>query len=141
MKTRLFLFLMSALCLAGTGPANAQNAVATAAAPTPSPIVLPTLPPSAAKIPYLGPVLDILKQVIRRQDDRNRNNASGSVTYFKRYDLQVSSGRNAYREVHLHQGTVINPRGWTLKQGDMVAVSGVGQPDGSLNADIITVQR
>ena len=141
MKTRLFLFLMSALCLAAAATANAQNATSATPAATQAPIVLPTLPPSAANNPYLGPAIQILKQVMRQQDDRNRNNVSGSVAYFKHYDLQITTGRNAYRDIHLHQGTVINPRGWTLKQGDNVSVSGIGQPDGSLNASVITVQQ
>ena len=44
----------------------------------------------------------------------NGNTAHGKVTYFRRYDLQVETAPNVFRDVHLHQGTVINPRGATI---------------------------
>jgi hypothetical protein len=44
-----------------------------------------------------------------------------------------------YRDVHLHQGTVINPRGWTIQPGQQVDVYGHPNSDGSLEADSITV--
>jgi len=39
----------------------------------------------------------------------------------------------------LHQGTVINPRGATIANGQRVNVRGLAQSDGSLNADEITI--
>jgi hypothetical protein len=48
---------------------------------------------------------------------------------------------NRYREIHLHKGTVINPRGWTIQPGQTVDVRGRANSDGSLNADMIVVQN
>ena len=62
----------------------------------------------------------------------------GKVTYFRRFDLQLETAPNVYREVHLHQGTVIDPRGTSLAPGMTVDVSGSAQSDHSLNADTIT---
>ena len=53
-------------------------------------------------------------------------------------ELQVQTAPNVYRQIHLHQGTIINPRGTTLTPGMIVDVSGTAQPDHSLNADVIT---
>jgi hypothetical protein len=68
----------------------------------------------------------------------NGNTAHGKVTYFRRFDLQLETAPNVYREVHLHQGTVIDPRGTSLAPGMTVDVSGSAQSDHSLNADTIT---
>jgi hypothetical protein len=65
--------------------------------------------------------------------------AYGKVAYFKHFELQVKTAPNVYREVHLHQGTIINPRGTTLSPGLTVSVRGKAQSDGSLNADQIDV--
>ena len=48
---------------------------------------------------------------------------------------------NRYREIHLHRGTLINPRGYTLAPGQLVDVRERGQSDGSLDADMIVVQN
>ncbi|GAC1388721.1 MAG: hypothetical protein NVSMB31_03280 [Vulcanimicrobiaceae bacterium] len=68
------------------------------------------------------------------------NRARGVVTFFKRFDMQVRFSNGSYRTVHLHQGTVINPRGTSIKEGDRVDVQGQQVSDGSLNADQITLQ-
>ena len=83
----------------------------------------------------------ILDGYLKRQRDVNANGARGVVTYYHRFDLQVRTGSNSYRAIHLHQGTVINPRGISLTNGMNVDVSGQAQSDGSLNADQITVQQ
>jgi hypothetical protein len=69
----------------------------------------------------------------------DKNHLRGVVSYFHAYDLQVRLPLNDYRNVHLHQGTVINPRGWTLGNGQVIDVQGHTQPDGSLDADTITL--
>jgi hypothetical protein len=52
--------------------------------------------------------------------------------------LQVETAPNVYREVHLHQGTEIDPRGTTIVPGMIVDVTGTARSDKSLNADTIT---
>jgi opacity protein-like surface antigen len=67
------------------------------------------------------------------------NHSRGRVTYFKRFDLQIRMPLNTYRDIHLHQGTVINPRGASIENGQVLDVVGRANPDGSLNADTITI--
>jgi hypothetical protein len=107
--------------------------------PVPTPVVLPTVPPAATLNPYAKAALDIARDLVRERLSNEANRAEGEVTYFKRFDLQVRTGRNSYRDVHLHPGTRIDPRGATIQPGDHVAVGGSGEPDGSLEADAITI--
>lgn len=111
--------------------------------PTPAatPINLPTLPPEAKLDPYTRTAIDILTQVVRGQLARNANTTRGEVTYFKRFEMQIKTGNNQYRSVHLHQGTVINPRGASIANGQQVDVGGNAQSDGSLDANVITIQQ
>jgi hypothetical protein len=67
------------------------------------------------------------------------NHSRGTVTYFRRFDLQIRMPLNAYRDVHLHQGTVINPRGATIQPGQVLDIVGQAQSDGSLDAQTITI--
>ena len=70
----------------------------------------------------------------------NGNTAHGRVTYFRRFELQIETAPNIYRQIHLHQGTIINPRGTTLTPGMTVDISGNAQGDHSLNADSIVAR-
>jgi hypothetical protein len=135
MIARFVAVLAVALCLTALQAA----ADPPAPAPTPSPVVLPTLPPNQPVNPYLQMGIDWVTGLVRRQLSNAQNSASGEVTYFKRFEMQVETSSNSYREVHLHQGTVINPRGATIVPGQRVSVGGLGQPDGSLDANVITV--
>lgn len=67
------------------------------------------------------------------------NHSRGTVTYFKRFDLQLRMPLNTYRDVHLHQGTVIDPRGATIEPGQVLDIVGRANRDGSLDADTITI--
>lgn len=67
--------------------------------------------------------------------------ALGTVTYYRGYDMQLRMQLDRYRTIHLHRGTVINPRGYTIKNGDTVDVRGTANSDGSLNADQIVVRN
>jgi hypothetical protein len=109
--------------------------------PAPTPVDLPTVPPDAKLDPMTRAALQYGLDLLRAQQWRSANSAAGEVTYFKRFELQLRVGRDAYRDVHLHQGTVINPRGASLQAGQRVEVSGYAQPDGSLNADAVTIVR
>ena len=123
MKTRLCA-LAAALWLAGAGTALADG---------PS---LPNVPPSVQNNPIVQSVLNAIGNVLLQTT--NGNTAHGKVTYFRRFDLQVETAPNVYREVHLHQGTEIDPRGTTIVPGMIVDVTGTAQSDKSLNADAIT---
>jgi hypothetical protein len=65
----------------------------------------------------------------------------GTVTFYRGYEMQVRQQLDRYREIHLHKGTVINPRGYTIKSGDTVDVRGRPNQDGSLTADMIVVKN
>jgi hypothetical protein len=107
--------------------------------PAPTPVTLPSLPPDTPINPYAKAAIDIITGVVRRRLENDPNRAEGEVTYFRRFDLQVRTGPDAYRNVRLHQGTRIDPRGATIQAGDRVSVGGSGLPDGSLDADAITI--
>lgn len=116
-------------------------ATAQTPAPTPTPVNLPTLPPASKLDPYAKYGLDILTGVIRQSITNQQNSASGQVSYFKRFDMQVQTGRNGYRSIRLHQGTIINPRGQSISIGQQVDVSGVTSQDGTIDANVITIRQ
>jgi hypothetical protein len=129
------------LGLAATSFAGAQTpAAAPTPLPVPTPIPAPTLPPSAVS-PILQTIINVGSQVLQRQAINARNNTRGQVSYFKKFDMQVQCGPNCYRNVRLHQGTVINPRGATPSAGAWVDINGRTDPDGTLEADNITIQQ
>jgi hypothetical protein len=136
MRSSLLATSALVLALGATTFARAQSAPAPAAVPTPIPVA--TLAP-ASNNPVLNTILNIGQQIIQRQAINARNNTRGTVSYFKRFDMQVSCGTNCYRNIKLHQGTVINPRGATPSTGTWVDVNGHTDPDGTLEADNITI--
>lgn len=69
-----------------------------------------------------------------------RADISGVVTYFNRFDLRVRIG-GSDQFVRLHQGTIINPTGISLRPGMRVNVSGMRDRNGTLDANRIDVQR
>jgi hypothetical protein len=119
------LALAAALWMAGTGMALAD------------PVALPSIPPGVQNNPLVQSVLNALGGLLQTT---NGNSAHGKVTYFRRFDMQVETAPKVYRDVHLHQGTVINPRGTTLAPGMTVDVEGSAQSDHSLSADTITAR-
>jgi hypothetical protein len=110
--------------------------VASTSAALADPQPFPSIPPEVQNNPIVQSVLNALGNVLLQTT--NGNSAHGKVTYFRHYELQVETAPNVYRDVHLHQGTVINPRGATLAPGMIVDVTGSAQSDHSLNADTIT---
>ena len=125
MKTRA-LALTAALWLSAGAAAFAD------------PLPIPSIPPEIQNNPIVQSVINAIGNVLLQTT--NGNTAHGKVTYFRRYDLQLETAPKVYRDVHLHQGTVINPRGTTLAPGMTVDVSGSAQSDHSLNADTITAR-
>ena len=133
------LFSLAAVCVAPVAAATAPASPSATAspAPGPTPSAIPTLPPASG---IINDVIDALSNLIKPVLGWDPNSVAGTVTYFRRFDMQVRMPLYRYRQVYLHQGTIINPRGWTIKPGQTVYVSGRGQPDGSLDADVITVK-
>lgn len=130
------LIALSAPVLADPSPSPAPSA-------SPS-VPIPSLPSGIQNNPYAQAAEQVLQGALKRQRDLARNGAHGKVTYYRGYDLQVYTDplpflTARYRTIHLHRGTVINPRGITIEPGMVVDVSGTTQPDGSLNADLINV--
>ena len=108
--------------------------------PVPTPIPVPTLAPSTNRQldPIIRSAAGIVTDILGQARSRISNNSRGTVSYYKKFDMQIQTG-GGYRTVHLHQGTVINPRGATPGAGTTVEVSGQNQSDGSLNADYINI--
>jgi hypothetical protein len=129
MKTCLVAVLALGMC------ATSPNIGA--ADPVEPPSGIPTIPPALQNNPYVQSLINSLGGVLQ---STNGNHAQGKVRYFKRFELQVETAPRVYREIRLHQGTVINPRGITLSPGQTVEVSGIAQSDGSLNAEEVTVR-
>ncbi|HEY0797577.1 MAG TPA: hypothetical protein VGD50_00430 [Candidatus Baltobacteraceae bacterium] len=129
MKSLSIALFAAVLCSAGAGVACAD--------PTPAPHGLPSIPAGILNNPYVQSVINALGGITQ---STTGNKAYGKVSYFKRFELQVQTAPSVFREVHLHQGTVINPRGTTLSQGMTVVISGNPQSDGSLNADEVDVR-
>jgi hypothetical protein len=139
MQTRLSaaLLLGGVLCASLVAPTPAQTAGS-----TPAPIIVPTLPPTDATTQaIIRAAAGVVNDIIARNRLNAANTTHGTVSYFRHFDLQVQTGPTSYRNVRLHPGTVINPRGATPATGTVVDVSGRGAPDGSLAADTITVLR
>ena len=139
MRTRFVGLFALALCC-GAAALGGVSSAQPYPAPAPTPVALPTVPPDVRVDPITRAAIDLGLQVWRYQAWKTANQANGTVSYFKRYEMQVQVGPNAYRDVHLHQGTVINPRGASIQPGLRVSVGGDAQPDGSLNANVITIQ-
>jgi hypothetical protein len=140
MRSSLVATTVLVLALGAATSVRAQSS-APPPAPAPSPIVVPTLPPNTPGAEILQRAIDFGVQIIQRNAANAHNSAHGQVTYFKRYEMQVLVGTNSYRNIRLHQGTVINPRGGTPALGTLVDVNGRTDPDGTLEADTITIQQ
>ncbi len=137
MSKRFVGFAALALC---AGLAATQSGRASAQPyPAPTPIDLPTVSPQTNMDPTVRAAHNAAAGIIRAQQWRLSNQSEGDVTYFKRFEMQIRTGSNAYRAVHLHHGTVINPRGASIQVGSHVQVGGDNQGDGSLNANVITI--
>lgn len=134
MKSRFVGIFAAVLFSIGATAAFAQNATP---APTATPVAIPTMPPSTN--PIVQSIINSIAGQVKAGFGWEANRARGQVTYFKRFEMQVRFTNGQYRTIHLHQGTVINPRGASIHEGDRVDVQGTGNSDGSLNANQITL--
>lgn len=136
MTTRFVAAIAAVLfALAGGSFALAQQQAVTATA-TPAPTPIPSVPPNVGQ-----DAVNALSNIVRGVFGWNDNESIGTVTYYRGYDMQLRMQLDRYRQIHLHRGTVINPRGYTIKSGDTVDVRGRPNSDGSLNADMIVVRN
>jgi hypothetical protein len=134
--------LCTALVALGAGAGSVVSAEPQPSpAPIPTPVALPTVPASPKLDPLAQYGLNVLIDLTKQSIAARANSASGVVSYFKHFDMSLQTGPNVYRNVRLHQGTVINPRGATPAAGTRVEVSGVSEPDGTLDAGTITVDQ
>lgn len=135
MTTR-FVAAVAAVLFACAMPAYAQTVTPTATpAPTPAPNPVPSVPSNLGQ-----DAVNALSNIVRGVFGWSDSESIGQVTYFRGYEMQLRMQLDRYREIHLHKGTVINPRGYTIKPGDTVDVRGRANSDGSLNADMIVVK-
>ena len=136
MSTRLVAMVAAVLfSLAGGALAGAQQSAPTPP-PTPAPNPVPSVPAGIEQ-----DAINALGGIVKGAFGWNDNESIGTVTFYRGYEMQMRMQLNRYREIHLHRGTVINPRGYTLAPGQLVDVRGRGQSDGSLDADMIVVQN
>jgi hypothetical protein len=139
MNTRLISGLAAALLALGCSTLafadSAQGAAPTPVPTAPAPNPLPTLPGS-----IVNDAINALGGIVKAAYGWNDTESFGTVTYYRGYDMQLKMQLNRYRAIHLHRGTVINPRGYSIHDGDTVDVRGRPQSDGSLDADMIVVQ-
>lgn len=63
--------------------------------------------------------------------------AAGTIVAVKPYYAQIRTPDGRYRNVALHNGTVINPTGTTLALGMRVSILGQALPDGAIAANEI----
>ncbi len=111
------------------------------ATPTPSPssapLVMPSIPPGIGNV--VQGILNKLAGDAVAPFAVDPNHVRGSVTFYKRFDLQVKLPLNSFKQIRLHQGTIINPRGASIENGQTIDVRGSSNADGSMNADEITI--
>jgi hypothetical protein len=129
--------LVATVLFAAAGPALAQTTPSSSPSPSKAPVSMPTIPPG------VGGAVEMILQKLAGDATApyavDPNHVRGTVTFFRRFDLQVKMPLDTYKQVHLHQGTIINPRGATLTDGQTVDVHGRANSDGTLNADEITI--
>ena len=137
MKTRFVAGFAAVLfALVSASLASAQTAPTPAPAATPAPNPVPSVPSGIE-----GDAINAVGNIVKAAFGWNDNESYGSVVFYRGYEMQVKQQLNRYREIHLHKGTVINPRGYSITSGSIVDVRGRANADGSLNADMITVQN
>src|SRR5579872_63683 len=101
------------------GFAGAQQTPAPTPVPTAAPNPVPSVPAGIEQ-----DAINALGNIVKGAFGWNDNESIGTVTYYRGYDLQVRQQLNRYRDIHLHKGTVINPRGWTIRPGDNIDIRG-----------------
>lgn len=129
MKTRFVAGLSAVLFAALLGATPTP-------APTPAANPVPSVPAGLQQ-----DAINALGNIVKSAFGWSDTESYGTVVFYRGYEMQIRQQLNRYREIHLHKGTVINPRGYTIQTGSLVDVRGRPNSDGSLNADSIVVQN
>lgn len=130
MKSRVVACACAVLLIAAT-PAPSPS-------PSAAPITAPSVPPGAVNS-VINTIIQKVTGDVVAPLGVDPNHVRGQVTYFRRFDMQIAMPLQTYKQIHLHQGTVINPRGATIEDGQTVDVQGTVNSDGSINANEITI--
>lgn len=133
MTTRFVAAIAAVLLMLSGGSFALAQQQAVAATPAPTPV--PSIPSNIGQ-----DAVNALGNIVRGVFGWSDTESIGTVTFYRGYEMQMKMQLDRYREIHLHRGTVINPRGFTIKPGDTVDVKGRPNSDGSLNADMIVVR-
>lgn len=137
MKTRFVAVFAAVLFACASGAAAfAQSAPTAPPAKTPAPNPVPSVPSGLEQ-----DAINALGNVVKSAFGWSDTESYGTVTFYRGYDMQLRMQLDRYREIRLHRGTVINPRGYTIKSGDTVDVRGTPNQDGSLTANMIVVRN
>lgn len=144
MNTRVVALVASVLFAASMPSLGRAQTATPSPAPTNAPaprsgLVLPSIPPAVSGV--LGRIVQQLAGDATAGYGIDPNHVRGAVTYFRRYTLQIRMPLNQYRDIQLHRGTIINPRGATIQTGSVVDVQGHPNANGTLEADAITIVR
>jgi hypothetical protein len=126
------LFPLAAGTAAFAGPSQGTPA------PTSAPTAIPSLPPQGT---IVNDVINAVSGAVKSAYGWDDNHVLGKVTYFRRFDMEVEMQLNKFRDVRLHQGTIIYPRGATIQTGQTVDVRGHADSNGVLEADQITIRN
>lgn len=143
MKTRFVAAFAGALFALAAGTAGlAATDQATppppASSATPAPNAIPSIPPQGT---IVNDVINAVTGAVKSAYGWDDNHVLGKVTYFRRFDMEVEMQLGKFRDVRLHQGTIIYPRGATIQNGDTVDVHGRADSNGALEADQITIKN
>ncbi|HEY1727263.1 MAG TPA: hypothetical protein VGG22_02650 [Candidatus Baltobacteraceae bacterium] len=97
---------------------------------------------TAPMVAQANPVVDEQPVIVAQQAGGpfvGTHELRGTVTYFNAFTMDIRSAGEVV-PVHLHQGTIINPRGLTLHQGMYIRVFGFWA-NGNFQADRIGLIR
>ncbi|MGZ3503672.1 MAG: hypothetical protein ACXVAW_03830 [Vulcanimicrobiaceae bacterium] len=143
MKTRFVAAFAAVLfpLAAGTAALAASSQASPpppSATPAPAPSPIPSLP---AQGTIVNDVINAVTGAVKSAYGWDDNHVLGKVTYFRRFDMEVEMQLGKFRDVRLHQGTIIYPRGATIQNGNTVDVRGHADSNGVLEADQITIKK
>ncbi|HEY8298279.1 MAG TPA: hypothetical protein VIG32_09685 [Candidatus Baltobacteraceae bacterium] len=143
MKTRFVAALAAVLFPLGAGLAALASTLPASPPPSPAPSAapgnpLPSLPPQGT---IVNDVINAVTGAVKSAYGWSNTQALGKVTYFRRYDMEVELQLGKFRDVRLHQGTIIYPRGASIQTGQTVDVRGHADANGVLEADQITIKN
>ncbi|MGH7757209.1 MAG: hypothetical protein ACREM8_13130, partial [Vulcanimicrobiaceae bacterium] len=103
MNLRQAAALAAVLTFGAATAAFAEVTPAPSASPAAAAQPVPGIPASITNNPYIQSAIQAIGGLFQTT---NGNAAHGTVTYFRRFELQLETAPRVYRQIHLHQGTV-----------------------------------